>query len=303
MEHHVEPPPWLPEGAAPAVTDEAASAPGQPDTAEKESHGAAGEQDSGSLNGSHDVGQEQPEAAPDPPAAATSAFNGGHESTTPDADPVTYSRDGSYVSDQAGAYDYQTEATYTPDYPTEGGYNHGVSQPVNEESQVPPYPAQLPPEQPAAVATKPGIATAASRALPKPKRQTTQAKTQTAPTRRANLVIARFEPWSVMKFSFLMSLVAWVVLFVAVALLYYALSGLGVFAAIQRTLQSVTSSQQSAGVNLANWTSASRVLGYTMLIGAVNIVLITALSTIGAMIYNLVTHLGGGIEVTLKETD
>jgi hypothetical protein len=106
-----------------------------------------------------------------------------------------------------------------------------------------------------------------------------------------------------MKFSFLMSLVAWVVLFVAVTLLYYALSGLGVFASLQRTLASVTSSQDSAGVNLAAWTSASRVLGYTMLAGAVDIILITVLSTVGAMIYNLVTHLGGGIEVTLKETD
>jgi hypothetical protein len=121
--------------------------------------------------------------------------------------------------------------------------------------------------------------------------------------RRANLVIARLEPWSVMKFSFLISLVAWIVLFVAVGILYYALSGLGVFDALQKTLTSVTSSQGSAGVSLSKWTSASRVLGYTMLIGAVNVVLITALSTVGAMIYNLVTHLGGGIEVTLKETD
>jgi Flp pilus assembly pilin Flp len=40
-----------------------------------------------------------------------------------------------------------------------------------------------------------------------------------------------------------------------------------------------------------------------MLLGAINIILITALSTVGAMIYNLVTHLGGGIEVTLRETD
>ena len=30
---------------------------------------------------------------------------------------------------------------------------------------------------------------------------------------------------------------------------------------------------------------------------------VTAVSTVGAMIYNLVTHLGGGIEVTLRETD
>jgi Transmembrane domain of unknown function (DUF3566) len=121
--------------------------------------------------------------------------------------------------------------------------------------------------------------------------------------RRANLVIARIEPWSVMKFSFLISLVLWLVMFVAVALLYYALSSLGVFDSLQRTLASVTSSQGSAGVNLTKWTSATRVLGYTMLLGAVNVVLITAISTVGAVIYNLVTHLGGGIEVTLKESE
>jgi hypothetical protein len=121
--------------------------------------------------------------------------------------------------------------------------------------------------------------------------------------RRANLIVARLEPWSVMKFSFLISLVAWIVLFVAVALLYYALSSLGVFHSLQKTLASVTSSQGSAGVNLSKWTSGTRILGYTMLIGAIDVVLITALCTLGAVVYNLVTHLGGGIEVTLKETD
>jgi len=121
--------------------------------------------------------------------------------------------------------------------------------------------------------------------------------------RKANLVISRVEPWSVMKFSFLISLVLWIVMFVAVALLYYALSSLGVFDALQRTLASVTSSQTSAGVDLTKWTSAPRILGYTMLIGAVDVVLITAIATVGAVVYNLVTHLGGGIEVTLKETD
>jgi hypothetical protein len=92
-------------------------------------------------------------------------------------------------------------------------------------------------------------------------------------------------------------------LFVAVAVLYFALSSLGVFDSVEKTLTSVTSSSGSAGVSMSKWFSASRILGYTMLIGAVNIVLITALSTVGAMVYNLVTHMGGGIEVTLRETD
>jgi hypothetical protein len=133
--------------------------------------------------------------------------------------------------------------------------------------------------------------------------QESKPRTGSSRARRANLVISRVEPWSVMKFSFLISLVLWIVLFVAVALLYYALSSLGVFGALQRTLASVTSSQTSAGVDLTKWTSATRVLGYTMLLGAVDVVLITAISTVGAVVYNLVTHLGGGIEVTLKETE
>ena len=106
-----------------------------------------------------------------------------------------------------------------------------------------------------------------------------------------------------MKFSFMISLVGWVVLFVAVAGLYYVLSKLGVFHSIETSVSSVTSGKNSAGVKASNWFSASRVLGYTMLIGAVNVILITALSTVGAVIYNLVTHVAGGIEVTLKETD
>jgi hypothetical protein len=312
VDHHVEPHWWLPEGAAPAITDETTAASGEANTA-----GEQGSRNEDSPNGMHEASQEH---SPGPGQLAPA--KGGQDSPAPAADTPGYDTDGSsgYGEDgssgyrQASPYDYRQEAAYTPDYPAaQSGYNDGVS-PPSEESSVPPYPAELPASAPAAAATKPGLAAAAYRALPKPKAKVrsktktkakakTKAKTRTGEGRHANLVIARLEPWSVMKFSFLISLVAWVILFVAVTLLYYALSGLGVFAAIQRTLESVTSSQQSPGVSLAAWTSASRVLGYTMLIGAVDIILITALSTIGAVIYNLVTHLGGGIEITLKETD
>jgi transmembrane protein DUF3566 len=121
--------------------------------------------------------------------------------------------------------------------------------------------------------------------------------------RQAHLTISRVEPWSVMKFSFVVSLVAFVILFVAVSVLYGALSGLGVFDSLQRVVSSVTSSQGSTGVNAKAWFSASRVLGYTALLGSLNIVLITAMSTIGSVVYNLTSRLVGGIEVTLKETE
>lgn len=121
--------------------------------------------------------------------------------------------------------------------------------------------------------------------------------------RQAHLTIARVEPWSVMKFSFAVSVISFVVLFVAVAVLYGVLSALGVFDSLQHLVNSMTSSQSSSGYNIRKWLSASRILGYTALLGCLNIVLITAMSTIGAVIYNLTSRLIGGVEVTLKETD
>jgi hypothetical protein len=121
--------------------------------------------------------------------------------------------------------------------------------------------------------------------------------------RDAQLVLARIEPWSVMKFSFLISLVAWVVLFVIVAVLYFTFSTLGVFHNIEQTIGLVTTSKGHHGNNAASWFSASTVLGYTMLAGGIDVILITALATFGAAIYNVVTRLTGGVEVTLAEAD
>jgi hypothetical protein len=263
---------------------------------------------------------------PDLPATPPSMFTDDEEppplpaAVTSSEEPPARSDDpfGAYRFGPASEYDYKPDAGYTAGsessyatgYTAETGYNYGVTQPVEEETAPPPaYPADLP-APPAKAGGARSTFASAYRALPRPKPRTrprtkpqSRARGEVTAARRANLVIARLEPWSVMKFSFLMSLVAWVVLFVAVALLYYALSSLGVFESLQKTLASVTSSTSSGGVNLSKWTSAPRVLGYTMLVGAVDVILITALSTIGAMVYNLVTHLGGGIEVTLKETD
>jgi Transmembrane domain of unknown function (DUF3566) len=122
--------------------------------------------------------------------------------------------------------------------------------------------------------------------------------------RQAMLTLARVEPWSVMKFSFLASVVAFIILFVAVAVLYMSLSALGVFDSIQHTVSSITSGQNSnSGTNISHYFSASLILGYTAMLGALNIVLITAMSTVGSVIYNLIAKTVGGIEVTLRETD
>lgn len=120
--------------------------------------------------------------------------------------------------------------------------------------------------------------------------------------RKAHLQIARFEPWTVMKFSFVMSLVCFVVLFVAVTVLYMVLSGLGVFDSISGAINETTNGPNQSS-DAGDWFSAGRILGYTALLGALNVLLITALATVGSVIYNLAAEFVGGVEVTLKEAE
>ncbi len=121
--------------------------------------------------------------------------------------------------------------------------------------------------------------------------------------RQAMLTLARVEPWSVMKFSFVASVVAFIILFVAVAVLYMVLAALGVFDSLQHTVSTITGAQGTKGTDISHYYSASVVLGYTAMLGALNIVLITAMSTVGSVVYNLIAKTIGGIEVTLRETE
>jgi hypothetical protein len=148
-----------------------------------------------------------------------------------------------------------------------------------------------------------GLANSVSSAWQKRGGSARTIQTRKSTKRQAMLTLARVEPWSVMKFSFVASVVAFIILFVAVAVLYMVLSALGVFDSLQHTVSSITSSQSDAGTNISHWFSASLILGYTAMLGALNIVLITAMSTVGSVIYNLIAKTIGGIEVTLRETD
>ncbi|MES0832193.1 MULTISPECIES: DUF3566 domain-containing protein [Nocardiopsidaceae] len=128
----------------------------------------------------------------------------------------------------------------------------------------------------------------------------------TLSSRKAHLTVSRVEPWSVMKFSFVVSLVCFIVLFVAIAVIYATLSMLGVFEELTSMIDALLEGDGGdgeLGLNPAAWFSPGRVLGYTGVVGALNIVLITALSTVGAMVYNLVADLVGGVDVTLSEAE
>lgn len=115
--------------------------------------------------------------------------------------------------------------------------------------------------------------------------------------------LVRVDPWSVMKTAFLLAVALGVALFVAVAVLWSVLDAAGVFTAISEVVVDFTSSSTSEGVDINQYIELSRVLGFTTLIGVVNVVLITALATLGAFLYNLSASLLGGLELTLAEDD
>ncbi|MGN6244471.1 MAG: DUF3566 domain-containing protein [Motilibacteraceae bacterium] len=120
-------------------------------------------------------------------------------------------------------------------------------------------------------------------------------------TRKARLVLARVDPWSVMKLGFLLSIALAIVSIVAVLVLWLVLDALGVFDAVNRTVSDVTSSETSAGVDVLAYVGLGKVLGVTTVLACVNVVLFTALATLGAFLYNIAATLVGGLHVTLAE--
>ena len=120
--------------------------------------------------------------------------------------------------------------------------------------------------------------------------------------RRARLVLARVDPWSVMKLSFLLAIALAVIAVVAVFVIWTVLDTMGVFDSVGSTVESITrSSDNSQGVDILDYVGLSRVLSLTIVLAGVNVVLMTALATLGAFMYNMAASLVGGLNVTFTE--
>ena len=117
---------------------------------------------------------------------------------------------------------------------------------------------------------------------------------------RASMQIRRLDPWSVLKVSLVLSVALFFVWMIAVAFLYLVLGGMGVWSKLNSNVGDLLTSASGSGGELV---SSGTIFGGAALIGLVNIVLLTAMATCGAFIYNLTTDLVGGVEVTLADRD
>ena len=120
--------------------------------------------------------------------------------------------------------------------------------------------------------------------------------------RRARLQLRHIDTWSALKISLVLSIALFFIWMVAIGILYGVLSGLGVFNTLNDLFGQLSSSSGDAKV-VNDVITPGIVFGGAAVIGAINIVLMTALCTVATFIYNLCSDLVGGLEITLSERD
>jgi hypothetical protein len=219
--------------------------------------------------------------------SAAVRFGGQSVPSGPSGAPLPEARDEQRGS---GATVMETREFRTPEQPL----------PASPQPYTPPQPhtppqAYLPPqESPGAPGTqaagrKPRPAAFAARMAPR--------------TRSARLRVATVDPWSVMKVSFLISIAIGVCAIVAVGVLWLVLDAMGVFSTIGATINDATGAGEQGSFNLQSYLSLSNCVLFTIVVAVIDVVLATALATLGAFIYNLSSGFVGGIELTLAEDE
>jgi transmembrane protein DUF3566 len=184
----------------------------------------------------------------------------------------------------------------------------GAAYPTNAPTQAPERPLSPPAEpQPSGPGLAERVQSRLSRAREEhrqnaqvqqvpPRRQSSR-----RPPRRARLRLTRIDPWSVMKTAFLLSIAFGVVTVVSVLMVWSVLGAAGVWESINATVQNVLGEESATTFDIENYLGTSRVLGFTLLISVVDVVLLTAIATLAAFLYNMAAALLGGVEVTLAE--
>lgn len=117
--------------------------------------------------------------------------------------------------------------------------------------------------------------------------------------RRVRVLVSRVDPWSAMKIGFLLSIAAGVMLCVAVFVVWNVLNQMGLFATVNDWILKLFTEDQE--LDLLQFFDKNKVMSATVLVSVVNVVLLTALTTIAAFLYNTISSIVGGVYVTLTD--
>lgn len=115
---------------------------------------------------------------------------------------------------------------------------------------------------------------------------------------RASVQVREIDPWSALKLSSIVSVSLFFVWMIAVGTLYLVLEGMNVWERLNSAFTDIIDDSAAGQI-----IGPSQIFGFAAGIGLVNLVLFTALCTLGSFIYNLSADLVGGVEVTLADRD
>jgi hypothetical protein len=118
--------------------------------------------------------------------------------------------------------------------------------------------------------------------------------------RRVRLAVARMDPWSVMKMSFLLSVALGIAGVILTAVLWMILSTMNVFTDVEGVLQSLQTTT-SDPFSIKDYVGFGRVVSLSIVIGVIDIILLTAIATVTAFLYNICSALVGGVQLTLTD--
>ena len=171
---------------------------------------------------------------------------------------------------------------------------------VSASTAVPVRPAGAMPAGP--VGSNGGVGSSAAAERGSSGRAGRKAKGQRRPPRLASLQLKRVDPWTVLKISLIVAVVMFFVWMIAISVLYLSLGSMEVWTKINSTYATLVAPDSSTGTT-SPLITPSGVFIVAAVIGAINIVLFTALSTITAFVYNAAAGMSGGVEITLGERD
>ena len=117
--------------------------------------------------------------------------------------------------------------------------------------------------------------------------------------RRVRLYVSRFDPWSVTKAAFILSLAIAIVLVIAVTAVWFILDRTGVIESLSGTVTDVVGS--TSGLDLITSLGFGQVIGSTLILASVEIVLVSTFAGLFTILYNLTVGITGGVEVVLSE--
>ncbi|HET9656154.1 MAG TPA: DUF3566 domain-containing protein [Kineosporiaceae bacterium] len=123
--------------------------------------------------------------------------------------------------------------------------------------------------------------------------------TAAAAPRKVRLTVARVDPWSVLKLSFLLSVAMGIGMVTASVILWEIINSMGVLDQINKMLQDIAGN--GAKFDLYSYVGLGRVVSLSTFVAVINIIIIMALSTLGAFLYNIAATLVGGLHVTLSD--